>query len=334
MGRADPISVTVAIDTEEDDWGSYAEDGASVSNIGLLPEFQASLDRWGARPTYLVNRPPLVNAESVRVLGALAQRDDVEIGGHCHPWNTPPSTGTSADRSMMSRLTVDQNRGKIREITTRVEQELGVRPTTFRAGRWGFGPTVAEALSAEGYRVDSSVSPFMDWSADGGPDHTMAPHHPYRFHPAAPFTPTPDGPMVELPTTIGFFRFPQRTAGRTINRLERSWLAHLKLVGLLDVAGLLTRRWLSPETSSGEEMIKLARGWLASGERVLALTLHSAALLPGATPFVRSVDDRKRLLRSMETFLRYCADSGYRFRTLGETGRAVLGGGDRVAVED
>ena len=66
------VIVTISIDTEEDDWGSYAEQGASTQNIPHLEELQDLFDRWSARPTSLVNRPPLVDGESVRVLGSLA----------------------------------------------------------------------------------------------------------------------------------------------------------------------------------------------------------------------------------------------------------------------
>ena len=51
-----PVTVTVSIDTEEDDWGSYVRGGTSTANIESLMELQDLFDRWGARPTYLVNR--------------------------------------------------------------------------------------------------------------------------------------------------------------------------------------------------------------------------------------------------------------------------------------
>ncbi|MBT8337259.1 MAG: WalW protein, partial [Gemmatimonadetes bacterium] len=73
---------------------------------------------------------------------------------------------------MMFRLDTDVTRALVREVTNRIESELGVRPTTFRAGRWGWGANVADALWKEGYRVDSSVTPLLDWSSSGGPDYS------------------------------------------------------------------------------------------------------------------------------------------------------------------
>jgi hypothetical protein len=318
------VSVTVTIDTEEDNWGSFAESGATSENIGHLPELQALFDRWGARATYLVNRPPLLSRPSVEVLGLLAARSEVEIGAHCHPWNTPPSTGAGAERSMMCDLPLEANRAKIGEITRRIEAELGVRPTSFRAGRWGFGPTVSMALAAEAYLVDVSVSPFVDWSGDGGPDFSVAPNRPYRFDPARPLVAAAAGPMVEIPTTVGFLRGDHRRRAALRRALGRSALRRLGVIGALNRAGLLTRRWLSPEASSAADMIRLAEACLRSGESVLGLTFHSCTLLPGATPFVRDEADRRRFLGAIEQVLRFCAESGLAFRTAGEVGAALL----------
>jgi hypothetical protein len=315
--------VAVSIDTEEDDWGSYAEHGASTRNIPHLLELQDLFDRWNARPTYLVNHPPLIRPESVEVLASLSSRQTVEIGAHCHPWNTPPLTGGGAHRSMMCTLTERENGAKLAEIRRRLGSELGVVPRVFRAGRWGFGPTVAQPLLKEGFEVDCSVSPFMDWSAEEGPDYSGAPHRPYRFHPAEPLRPDANGGLLELPTTIGFLSGDHQSRARARQTLERSFLRHVKVVGILDSLGVLAKRWLSPETSSAAIMIRLAEASLSSGQSFLQMTFHSCTLLPGATPFVRTEDDRSRFLRSVNDFLRYCSDSGFEFCTLSEAGQAL-----------
>jgi hypothetical protein len=326
-----PVTVAVSIDTEEDNWGSFAVEGATNENIGHLLDLQEVFDRWGARATYLVNRSPLMERKSVDVLGRLSARDDVEIGAHCHPWNTPPYTGEGPGQSMMCNLTDDQNRLKVREVADRLHRELGVAPQTFRAGRWGLGPGVARALVAEGIRIDCSVSPFVDWSPVGGPDYSQAPYVPYRFHPARPLEPDPTGELIQLPTTVGFLGGGHRLAGTVRHRLERSWLARLKIIGALDTAGFLALRWLSPETSSGQDMVRLADSMIRSGSTFLQLTFHSCTLLPGATPFVRTEGDRTRLLRDIDELLAHCHGLGCTFRTLREVPAAI--GIDRTAEQ-
>lgn len=327
--RPDAVTVTVSIDTEEDDWGAYGRDGSSTANIVHLVELQDRFERWGARPTYLVNRAPLTRRASVEVIGALAARKDVEIGAHCHPWNTPPFDEDPGDgdsgkaRTMMCTYSRDENRAKLREIKRRLAEEVGVAPKSFRAGRWGLGPTVARALQDEGLSIDCSVSPFIDWTAETGPDYSDAPHVPYRFEPERPLVAVGDGSMIELPTTIGFLRGDPRRRAAVRRRLEKSPLRRLKVVGLLDEAGVLARRWLSPETCDGETMVRLAAACVASGQSFLQLTFHSCTLLPGATPFVRSERDRARFMGSVDRFLSYCAASGFRFKTLAEAADAL-----------
>ncbi len=323
-GRAkpEPISlqapiVTISIDTEEDNWGSYSWSGATVENIKELPRVQEVFDRWGARPTYLVNYAPLVDDASARVLGELAARDDVEIGGHCHPWNTPPRTSEGVHNSMMFRFSESVNLEKVRVVRDAATRELGVTPRSFRAGRWGYGETVSKPLRDLGFDIDCSVSPLIDWSDDGGPDFGEAPYLPFRFDPERPLEPDPGGAMTELPPTIGFLRGDQVRARRLRRRIERSLLARFKVVGLLSRAGLLTQRWLSPEFATGDEMIRLSSAWLASGMGpFLQLTFHSCTLLPGATPFVRDQNDRTEFLGSIDVLLRHLAGLGCRFETL------------------
>lgn len=311
--------VTVTVDTEEDQWGSYAYEDASTHNIQHLTELQDLFDRHRARPTYLVNRPPLLDHESTAVLGELSERSSVEIGAHCHPWNTPPATGLGF--TMMSGLSEESNGAMIREITTRIERELGTMPRSFRAGRWGFGPTVSRALASEGFQIDCSVSPFIDWTSIGGPDFGAAPHQPYRFDPDDPLQPHSAGSMLELPTTVGFLRGDARAAQRDRRWLEESILARFGAVGLVDRAGMLARRWLSPETSTSQQMIQVAAAAQRSGDRYISMAFHSCTLLSGATPFVPDDHERGRFLRRCDEFLAYCVSAGFTFRTLSEAGR-------------
>lgn len=323
--HGDRVRVVVSIDTEEDNWGSWDREGATVANISHLVELQECFDKWGVRPTYLVNRPPLIDATAVEVLGSIAQTGRAEIGLHCHPWNTPPHTGSGASNSMMCNLTVEENRGKIAEVHRCIVSELGVVPTSFRAGRWGFGPSVGKALAAEGVHIDCSVSPFIDWTHAGGPDYSEAELEPYRFNPESPLDADPAGSMVEVPTTIGFLHGNHTRLSALRHKLERSIAARLKLVGLIDLSGLMTRRWLSPEKSSLNEMIALSNAVLSSGARVLQMTLHSCTLLPGATPFVSDDWDRKAFLERVDEYLRYCHASEFEFATVSEVAELMSG---------
>ncbi len=322
-----PVMVMVTIDTEEDDWGSYRLRGASVENIRLLPELLPLWERFGVRPTYFVNYPPLASREASRVLHSLCEGGPCEMGAHCHPWNTPPlADGQDAAESMMCRLSDDENHAKLAKLGILFQDLFERRPRAFRAGRWGFGPSVGRPLHRLGYEADFSVSPFMDWTDIGGPDYTHVPQHPYWFHPEAPLRPAENGPLVEIPTSIGFLRGRPGASATLRADLELSFLARLKIVGILDTLGILARRWLSPENTGGADMIRLAKTLTRSGLQVLDMTFHSPSLLPGGTPFVRSEADKRRLLERIEGFLEFCREQGFQFCTASEVARAVRDG--------
>jgi hypothetical protein len=327
-----PVRVIVTIDTEEDDWGSYRPAGASVENIRLLPELLPLWERFGARPTYFVNYPPMASSEASRILRLLAMEGRCEMGVHCHPWNTPPLAGEEEiAESMMCRLPEEVNHAKLCVLGDLFQAHFHSRPRAFRAGRWGFGPSVARPLVHLGYEGDFSVSPFMDWTSIGGPDYTRAPRRPYRFEPEEPFRAAKEGSLVEVPTSTGFLRGPQSSSAVLRRALERSCLARVKVVGALDSLGLLARRWISPENTSGTDMVRLANTLVRSGFQVLDMTFHSPTLLPGATPFVHDERDKGRLLRRIERFLEFCRQQEFVFATASEVAAAVRSG--EIATE-
>jgi len=128
---------------------------------------------------------------------------------------------------------------------------------------------------------------------------------------------------VEVPATVGFLRGAQVRASRLRRGMEDGLAGKLGVVGLLDRSGWLTRRWLSPEGTTGGEMVRLANTVVKEGGRVLVVSLHSSTLLPGATPFVRTEEERLRFLGAIDTFLEHCRSRGFRFSTLSEAGESV-----------
>ena len=324
-----PVRVLVTIDTEEDDWWFRSHSEVSVENIRCLTELRAVWERFGVRPTYFVNYLPLASRHSAEVLTEIAQAGDCEMGGHCHPWTTPPLRevdGPGPPVTMMNRISDEENHDKLSRLTDLFMEVFRFRPNSFRAGRWGFGPSVARPLRDLGFTVDASVSPLLDWEPIGGPDYSRSRQVPYRFDPDDPFTPVEEGSMTEVPTSVGFLWGFHRLSGSVRTHLERSPARHLKITGLLDTLGPLARRWLSPETSSIREMTRLSKALVRSGVRVLDLTFHSSTLLPGATPFVRNEADKKRFLGKIETFIEFCSQQGFNFATVSEVADEIRTG--------
>jgi len=322
--RSTPL-VFVTVDTEEDEWGAYTRRSPSVSNVRRLPAFQELCDRYGAQPTYFVNWPVGNDPEASDTLADLLGGGRCELGSHIHAWNTPPfGEWDGPDGSMLCNIPEEAAREKLSAIHYRIQERFGVRPTTFRAGRWGMGSTVARVLVELGYEVDSSVTPLIDWTREGGPDYRDAPLHPYWFSPQALLEADEEGELMEFPVSVGFLRGDARGRMRLREAARSNFPAAMGVVGALDRMGVAALRWLSPELSTSREMVRLAENLVARGSTSLHFTLHSPSLVPGLTPFVRSERESLRFLKRIEAFLDYAAGEGFRFATL-DRGPALLG---------
>ena len=305
----------ITIDTEEDDWGEYRSSGFSLEGVRQLSRVQKIFDAVGAIPTYLVTYP-VVKDEATRafLLDNLA-KNRCEIGAHCHPWNTPPfGEELNSRHSMLCNLPYSTVKNKIASLKDEISMSLGVVPVCFRSGRWGFGPDVATAIHDLGFRVDTSVTPFVDWSAAEGPDYRAALTRAYRFSPNNILSEVPNGPLLEVPVTIGFLQRYETLGRRAIAAQGIQRRLHLR--GLLDKARIVNLRWLSPELSTARDMIALARRSLLRGCSYLNMSFHSAALVPGKTPFVRTKHDLDVFLRNIEALMTFVANEGVEFSGL------------------
>jgi hypothetical protein len=307
----------ITIDTEEDDWGDYRSSGFSLNAVHQLFRVQDIFNAYRAIPTYLITYP-VVKDEAARAffLDNLA-KNRCEIGAHCHPWNTPPFEEEINEwHSMLCNLPYSTVKNKIATLKDEISQSLGVVPVCFRAGRWGFGPDVATAINELGFRIDTSVTPFVDWSFSGGPDYRVALTHAYRFSPKDILSEVPNGPLLEVPATIGFLQGHEAFGRRAI---AAGGLAQwLRIRGLLDRARIVNLRWLSPELSTAREMIVLAKRFLSRECSYLNMSFHSTTLVPGKTPFVRTQHDLEVFLRSIEALIKYVANEGVVFSWLAE----------------
>lgn len=312
-----PVMVFITIDTEEDLWSEYRPEGNPVENISRLGDLQTIFDRYDAVPTYLIDWPVASSDDAVRTLLDIFERGGCEIGTHCHPWNTPPFEEVGdGRRSMLGAISGDLAGRKIERLHRTIVERFGITPVSFRAGRWSMGPAAARTIERLGYRIDSSVTPGIDWRRIGGVDYSRAPNSIYRFEPDEFPVPASGGRLVEVPATIGFLQAGRTVCGALWRGLDRAPFSRFHILGILDRMHILNFRWLSPETSSGGDCIRLARRKVASGRRYVNMVFHSNSLLPGVNPFVRDEGQRDELLNRIDKFCAYAVRSGYEFAPL------------------
>ena len=192
---------------------------------------------------------------------------------------------------------------KLATLTTAITAAFGSAPRAYRAGRYGIGPRSFDLLARLGYRIDSSVRPGYDYSADSGPDFATADAQAYRV-----------GDVVELPLTT-VFTGRARRGGALLYRA----LSYVpKGRGAFARAGLLSRIALTPEDMPIEAALEAVAVAAGEGLRLLNLSFHSPSLVPGHTPYVRDAADLKRFHTWWTTILDEFDRRGIRNASLNE----------------
>lgn len=302
-------SLIVTIDTEEEGlWaGRYRRTGNTVENIRHVPRFQALCDRFGVRPTFLVDAAVAADDRAVDVLRAIHDEGRCEIGTHLHPWCNPPFEEEDIPRnSYLCNLPEPLQRAKLLWLTERIEERFGRRPTSFRAGRYGLDIVGARLLAELGYLVDSSVIPFTSYAAESGPDFSDVPLTPYFIGGDDLRIAQNSGSLLEVPVSLGYNRVDFERAHALRQAAAAPWLKWLHGVGILDRLGLVRRIKFSPEQAGTAELTQLVDHSLARGAPAMVLMFHSSSLMPGGSPYVRDAAGLERFLARLCDVFEYC----------------------------
>ncbi|GAC1409880.1 MAG: hypothetical protein NVSMB6_10030 [Burkholderiaceae bacterium] len=253
-------------------------------------------DRLGIVPTYVVDWPVATTPTAYEPLRALMLQGRCEVGTHLHPWVSPPHQETiSAFNSFTGNLSTELEFEKLRLLTEAIALNFGRRPTTFKAGRYGVGPSTAATLARLGYRVDASVVPYTSFKADSGPDFSSFTEKPYWFE-------TLGKRMLELPVTTGFHGLLRKHGQALYPMLANPAMRCMRVGAIASRLGLLERIRLTPEGCSAQEMKRIARTLVNDGCQAMTLTYHSPSLSPGQTPYVKSLADLESFLSAINDF--------------------------------
>jgi len=300
---ARPVLV-VLIDAEEDfDWSlPFSRLNTSVASIAEQWRAHRVFERYGIRPTYLVDYPVAVCDDANAVLKDFLADGCAEIGTQLHPWMTPPFDEQLTERnSYAGNLPAELELSKLKRLTHVISDRFGAVPTVYRAGRYGLGPSTVRSLLELGYTIDTSIWPLANLRRFGGPD--------YASFSAAPFWADAESGLLELPVTRGFVGLLRGSAAGFFPYLSTALGERLRLAGIarrLKLAELIT---LTPEGGTHDERIALLSTLHAEGQRVFTYSYHSASLAPGNTPFVRTRADLKRFLAHSDAFFAFFRDS-------------------------
>lgn len=291
-------ALAVVVDTEEEfDWSApFDRTATGVGHMRRIGAFQLICERWGVRPVYAIDYPIASQDPGIAALRPLIEDGRAFVGAHLHPWVSPPhDEDVTMRNSFPGNLPRALERAKIEVLLACIEEMLGVRPTMYKAGRYGVGPNTYAILEELGFVVDLSPSPPFDYRAESGPD--------FSRRSLAPEWVGPRRTVLSIPGTGALIgRLPNRPLYRFVASPP---VAHLRLGGFLSRLGMVERVRLSPEGYSCLEMERLVRWLYSRGQRLFVLSLHSPSVEPGHTPYVRTEQELAAFLATLDGFLRF-----------------------------
>ncbi|HET7292543.1 MAG TPA: polysaccharide deacetylase family protein [Vicinamibacteria bacterium] len=294
-------AILVGVDTEADDqWSKAGRAASTVRNAQRLPALQRLFEEHGARPTYVVTYEMATRPESREILRSLLASGRCEVGAHLHPWSSPPFRPEDLEaHTYPHNLPPALLERQLRELSEAIAHELGVRPTTYRAGRNGFDHRSIPILERLGYTVDTSVDPLFNEKSKRGMAFAGAPLFPYR----------PDysdvrkagaAKILEVPISSATLPILPKPLEAAYARLKPiPWRGAFKRLGLRPV-------WLRPSYTPLPDMLAFARALKARDAPCFNVIFHSSEVLPGGSPYTpdeasvaRFLDDLRRLLDAL-----------------------------------
>ncbi|MER2491829.1 hypothetical protein [Catenovulum sediminis] len=300
--------LAVVIHAEEEfDWtrNEFHKKNTQVSHVNEFSEFCLQLLSMGAALTIAVDYPFVADKNAQAVLLRLLKDypNRVEIASQVHAWVTPPffhDNKESEYHSYICNLTAEQEFAKIKSLSDFIELNLGVKPTTYLAGRYGIGKNTCNTLKKLGYNTDISLSPFADFTRQQGPD----------------FTETTN----QIFSQNGILRWPHTSGVISRSLLVTKWLnrrpQYIKKLLAHNPCLQLTRKLLglkilrlSPEGVRLKDLKKLAHAQIESGYPNLIFSYHSPSLKQGLTPYVQTAQDLQSFKQETLEFLKWYQDT-------------------------
>ncbi|MCB9059519.1 MAG: hypothetical protein H6627_13185 [Calditrichae bacterium] len=301
----------ITIDTEEDNWDNFKAE-PTLKNIESIKYAQQIFDSYYLKPTYVITYCVANDQNSVEILKSIHTDGRCEIGTHLHPWNTPPiEEDFNVKNTMLCNLTQETQAKKLLTLHKKIEEKFKISPVSFRAGRYGINDSMLKNLIDLNYRVDSSMTPFLNWKHFHGPDFsTMTQLNPFNYKVESNSEPQKRNTILEIPLTTGFLQKDFIKANNAFLSLSKLPYRKFKLIGIMNKLNLLNKIRLTPEGYTYSEMKKLVDRLLNNNINFFNLAFHSNTLLHGCTPFTKTKEELKQFLTNLDQIINYSLSKG------------------------
>jgi hypothetical protein len=286
---------------------------------GIANRLQPLFNKYDMAPTYLVNNVVLEDEKSCRILRSLDGK--FELGTHLHPEFIEPAktewdyAGKKGEANCCF-LPPDVEFEKIKSITDLFIRRFSYSPVSFRAGRFSAGPNTIESLARLGYKVDTSVTPHVNWNdktRERPVDYTSAGEQPYFIQPGNYPNAGHDTHILEVPVTISLRKV------KFFKELRRTYF------GLRHQFESRRPVWLRPVFSGLRDFIELTEEYAVRYSNndiiIYNMMFHNVEAMPALSPYTKTEQDCAAYLGLLENFFIFCSKNNIRGLTLADVGQ-------------
>ena len=299
------------MDTDGDNlWDWKSGDCIKTNNARYLMRFQDLCNKYGFKPVWLTNYEMIMDQEYVDFITKVVKSGNGELGMHLHAWNSPPEYELEAFQDgapYLIEYPPNIIEKKVSYLTNLIYSKTGIVPVSHRAGRWAMNDAYFNAIANNGYLIDCSVTPHINWSSSFGQtkgacgsDYSNCSEQPFYVDNVN------QSALLEMPVTIRKskkFILPDKI---NVDNCIRSILNVLK--------GQLL--WLRPELGNVNKMCSLIEEVNKSESDYIMFMLHSSELMPGGSPRFPNKESIEQLYKELEIVFRYAKDKGFVGTTL------------------
>ncbi len=302
----------ITMDTEGDNlWDWKPGMPIATQNVLYLQRFQRLCNRYGFKPVWLTNYEMISDSHYVDFISEVEETKTGELGMHLHAWNSPPEYNLPIEQSgapYLIEYPVEIMAKKIEKLTALIKERTGVVPASHRAGRWAMNDDYFHLLICNGYKIDCSVTPHINWNDSlgqtrgaVGSDYSQVFENPYD--------------VIDAKTNSQIFEVPV-----TIRKSHRLFLGNHTFRGF---AGSVKRAirgeflWLRPNGNNLSKMKALVDMIEHSNSDYIMFMLHSSELMPGGSPTFRTESSIEKLYKDLEEIFQY-AEKKFEGSTLKE----------------
>jgi hypothetical protein len=309
--------LVITIDVEPDcspDWRYSDPLQFKGVSTGIRERLQPLFNKYNIIPTYLINNVVMEDANSVEVFRNLPGQ--FELGTHLHPEFIEPQkeifdyAGQRSDANCCFYEPVIEYE-KIKSITRLFQQSFGYNPTSFRAGRFSAGTNTIGSLKKLGYKVDTSVTPHINWkdrTRQRPVDYRNAPEQPYFMGSDSIIHDHGSGSMLQVPVSIALKK-------RSVLELIKQIIKSRQLS-----RSLSKPCWLRPVFSDRADFRWIVENFRQqySGRQAIVYNVmfHNVEVMPSLSPYSITEQDCSNYLALLEWFFEFCKQSNIQSSSL------------------